>query len=406
MKKGVENGLLFAACGGLLLGTLLLALLMRYHKQTRNRLLKCLSWFKKGKNNENTQRENARPLLQEKRSLNRVRGHFSTRTVPASSVGSRIDNVGDSNSYPRPPTLFMNEDPVFTVPLVSQHPVQPKYDANYNKYTMPAYRPPCQKILSRQATSPQIGAFIVNNGESPASSATDWNSNHTTIRPALGKTISTPLLALNLDQIQEHRRLHDFSTSKCISDDELTDKDSLKHFNFVQPELYRAIRRRTLGSGDLGKVLCSLKYKDDTKRTLSLTVHRIRELQPFRVVVGSVYINIIMLPDRESIHHTRSQSSIGTNIKFEDSFDFPSKPLNRDFESKTIRFVVRSIDKDEKESNYGEARIPLLSYEIYSQIPTDISLNIAPLQEEVGSFVYQPTLLFVLSPPPTYEGGA
>ena len=383
--KGAETALLVATCVALLIGVILLVLLARYYKQIRSYLLNCLPLLEKGQSNENKQDKNA---MQKDRPFKKTRKHFSAKTLPTSAVRPRIDDTAKSGSHRRLPTLLLNEEHEFTVPMLSKHPVQPtlsgQYNASYSRQDVLPYRQHGHQLLSRQPATSMTDVSMLKNRSSAVSFALDSSPDNMYLRPALHRTMSTPLAALNLEQIQVYRRTPNFEAKKCISDAELTDNDSLQHFKFVQPELYQAIRRRTVGSGDLGKILCSLKYKDDTKRTLNLILHRVNGLQPFGAYVQGLYVNIIMLPDRESIYQTRRLLRVEANLTFEDSFDFSSKPLNRDFESKTIRFVIRSIAKDSKESNYGEARIPLLSYEIYSQIPTDVSLNIAPLQEQVS----------------------
>eukprot|EP00794_Sanderia_malayensis_P006348 gene6348-7075_t len=95
-------------------------------------------------------------------------------------------------------------------------------------------------------------------------------------------------------------------------------------------------------------------------------------------------------PQRESTF-TSNQQPANRNPDFEEKFVFPSRPMNRDFESKTALILVHYTDRASKDIIYGEARIPLLSREIYSQVETDVTLNIkaASMQSEFGDLLVQ-----------------
>ena len=150
----------------------------------------------------------------------------------------------------------------------------------------------------------------------------------------------------------------------------------------LKPELYNISRQRTLGIGSLGKVHLSLQYESSSRKKLAVTLNKLNRLQTTRPDVTRVYSSIILLPERELIYTTKHEKFSSLAV-FEETFIFASKPMNRDFDSKTILVLVHYMDKSNKDIVYGEARLPLLCREIYSQITTDVTLNIKVASTQV-----------------------
>ena len=150
--------------------------------------------------------------------------------------------------------------------------------------------------------------------------------------------------------------------------------DDLTSFD-LKPELYNISRQRTMGIGGLGKVHLSLQYESTSRKKLDVYLKDLIKLHIARPDLVSVYVSIILLPERELIYTTKHQNASPTAV-FNERFVFASKPMNRDFDSKTVLVLIHNIDKSGKDIMYGEARLPLLCKEIYSQIPTDVTLNI------------------------------
>ncbi len=152
----------------------------------------------------------------------------------------------------------------------------------------------------------------------------------------------------------------------------------------IRPELYDISRRKTVGKGNLGKISISLQYEDKSRKKLDLFIQKITKLQFARPDIIGIYASIVLLPEREGIF-TTNQHTVTASPIFEEKFIFSSKPMNRDFESKTVLILVHYTDRASKDVIYGEARMPLLSREIYSQVPTDVTLNIKAASMQVCS---------------------
>jgi len=152
-----------------------------------------------------------------------------------------------------------------------------------------------------------------------------------------------------------------------------------------KPELYESKLRRTQMSGSLGKMKFSLQYEDKTKRKLIMSLHELLDLQYVKgteQVVG-LYITAMLIPERDYRFQTK-QLTRDTDIKLDEVFTFHSRPLNRDFEARTIHITVVYVERSSKEIVYGESRMPLLSHEIYSQVPTDLTIGIKPSPPNVS----------------------
>ncbi|XP_066925703.1 synaptotagmin-5-like [Clytia hemisphaerica] len=152
--------------------------------------------------------------------------------------------------------------------------------------------------------------------------------------------------------------------------------DFVETFN---PELYETKVRRTQMAGSLGKLKFSLQYEDKTKRKLIMSLHELQDLQYVKGtenVVG-LYITAMLIPERDYRFQSK-QLSRNRNIQLDEVFTFHSRPHNRDFEARTIHLTVVYVERSSKEIIYGESRMPLLSHEIYSQVPTDLTIGIKP----------------------------
>lgn len=160
------------------------------------------------------------------------------------------------------------------------------------------------------------------------------------------------------------------------------DMESVEGF---KPELYEIETRRTQSAGSLGKIKFSLQYEDKTKRKLIMTLHELVDLQYVRGTeqVVSLYITAMLIPERDYRFQSK-QLMRDTKIKLDEVFTFHSRPHNRDFEARTIHMTVMYVEKSSKEITYGESRMPLLSHEIYSQVPTDITIGIKPAPPNVS----------------------
>ena len=146
-----------------------------------------------------------------------------------------------------------------------------------------------------------------------------------------------------------------------------------------KPELYETKMRRTQMAGSLGKIKFSLQYEDKTKRKLIMSLHELLDLQYVKGtenVIG-LYITALLIPERDYRFQTK-QLSRDTNIKLDEVFTFHSRPHNRDFEARTIHITIVYVERSSKEIIYGESRMPLLSHEIYSQVPTDLTIGVKP----------------------------
>ena len=143
----------------------------------------------------------------------------------------------------------------------------------------------------------------------------------------------------------------------------------------MRPEMYNIARQRTLGVGQLGKLHVSMQYEDKSRKKMNIIINELTKLQAMRPDVVSIYASVVLLPERESIYTTK-QHKAAANATVAEKFVFSSKPMNRDFESKTALFLVHHVDRAGKDVVYGESRMPLLCREIYSQVSTDVTLNI------------------------------
>ena len=156
-----------------------------------------------------------------------------------------------------------------------------------------------------------------------------------------------------------------------------------------KPELYETKMRRTQMAGSLGKIKFSLQYEDKTKRKLIMSLHELLDLQYVKGtenVVG-LYITALLIPERDYRFQTK-QLSRDTNIKLDEVFTFHSRPHNRDFEARTIHITIVYVERSSKEIIYGESRMPLLSHEIYSQVPTDLTIGVKPSPPNVIIIIF------------------
>ena len=154
----------------------------------------------------------------------------------------------------------------------------------------------------------------------------------------------------------------------------------------LNPELYSPfLRKKTQGLSSLGKIKFSLQYEDKNKKKLIMSLHEITGLHYYRAMenVVGLYISAVLLPERDyrfqSSHLARAE-----RVTLNEVFTFHSRPLNRDFESRTVLLTVVFMEKNSKETVYGESRLPLLSHEIYSQVPTDICIGVKPCPTQVS----------------------
>lgn len=170
------------------------------------------------------------------------------------------------------------------------------------------------------------------------------------------------------------------------------DMDSMDGF---KPELYEIKARRTNSAGSLGKIKFSLQYEDKTKRKLILTLRELIDLQFIRGTenVTMLYITAMLIPERVYRFQGKKLER-NTNISLDEVFTFHSRPHNRDFEARTIHLSVIYVEKSSKEIVYGESRLPLLSHEIYSQVPTDLMIGIKPSPSSVSFLLLLNTCVF------------
>ena len=164
----------------------------------------------------------------------------------------------------------------------------------------------------------------------------------------------------------------------------------------LKPELYDISRQRTMGVGSLGKVYLSLQYESSSRKKLDVTLKKLTKLQSTRPGMIKIYASVILLPEREVIYTTTHQKMSSMAV-FEEMFVFASKPMNRDFDSKTVLVLVHYVDKSGKDIVYGEARLPLLCKEIYSQIPTDVTINIKVASTQVTNYFFLYHVVFYCS---------
>lgn len=176
-------------------------------------------------------------------------------------------------------------------------------------------------------------------------------------------------------QPQEREAFHSI-TRKAVLVSSLRKRESFDA-DGVMPELYETDIRRTQGSSSLGKIRFSLQYENKMKRKLIMTLHDIVDLQFGRGTdhVTHLYVSAVLLPERDYRFQTKELARM-QKININETFTFHSRPHNRDFESRTVHLTIMYVEKSRKEYAYGESRMALLSNEIYSQVPTDITVGI------------------------------
>ena len=151
--------------------------------------------------------------------------------------------------------------------------------------------------------------------------------------------------------------------------------------------LYNDFKRKTTQHVNLGKVKFQLQYEDKTRRNLILHLQEIDNMRFIKPDIVGVYASLILLPERE-YKYASKQLYRNTKLEFDQKFVFASRPHNRDFESRTVLISLMCVDKAAKEYQYGEARMSLMSREIYSQVETDVSLGIKPCLPAVSTLYF------------------
>jgi len=153
----------------------------------------------------------------------------------------------------------------------------------------------------------------------------------------------------------------------------------------LKPELYTSTV--DLLETSLGKVTFSLQYEDNSKRKLNMVMRELAHLDLTKGPlehVHSLLLSVTLLPEREYVYKSKTINA-NTYVVLKDKFSFHSRPRNRDFESRTIVVNIVCISENGKEVPYGEARLPLHTHEIYSQVSTDVTVGIKPvIQNEMG----------------------
>ena len=384
----------FATLGAIFFAVAWTLLIKKYHKQIEKLFSKCLECFKFKKTEIRKNKYSLSYLGDLDAHVNLyVRSRTSSsrssrrKRFRKTSAFSSHSFTSDCSSYPH--EIFMDDDPDFTPPwTITEYQVQPsaktELDWNYNRQVSTAFKPlygqqPSSQSSPASLTWASAPKRVVRQRKFNSFASLHTSSDRSTHARLLQKAISVEDLPFDLEVINERSRSHSLDKH---SDD--YSRQAARDISLFRPELYGTSRRKTVGSGDLGKILFSLRYKDRFKKILNVTLHKIIELQPLRSSIQGVYVNIILLPERDIIFHSKLQSQVQASLKFEENFDFSSQPLDRDFEQKTIRFVLTYVEKSSKETTYGEARMPLLNSDIYSQIQTDRCVNIAPLSQKVS----------------------
>ncbi len=252
------------------------------------------------------------------------------------------------------PPVFGAMDQPFEIPVgfVSQ-PIQPELRVDYADQT---------------------------NGSSPLTDGTPSDT------PPQYRRLTHSGFPLNFTPVGQRRKTASSSPGRRSFANSSEDEESLSPnkqsmsiedlmFLNIRPELYDVNRRKTVGTGNLGKVFISLQYGDKSKKNLVVRIKNMKKLQTGRQETIGIQANVTLLPLRETVFTTTTQP-FSTDPVFNDQFVFVSQPLNRDFESKTIVIRVHYTEDRTKDTLYGEARVPLLSTEIYSQVVSDVTSNI------------------------------
>lgn len=146
-------------------------------------------------------------------------------------------------------------------------------------------------------------------------------------------------------------------------------------------ELYEASSNIIQGSSSLGKLVFTLQYEDNSKKKLIMTLLELSNLRFSKLNenVEAIILAVTLLPEREYVYKTKELER-ANKMQLTDSFTFHSRPRNRDFESRTVVVSILLICPNSgKEMIYGEARLPLLSHEIYSQVSTKVSVGLRPM---------------------------
>lgn len=167
----------------------------------------------------------------------------------------------------------------------------------------------------------------------------------------------------------------------------LSANPSLKHYSSsmdiyesqLKPELYESnLDLADQSRSFLGKVRYTLQYEDNTKKKLNMIVQMLTDLRFTKAHenVENLFLLVTLLPEREYVYKTNKLIEVATNLNLFDKFSFHSRPRNRDFESRTIVVAIVYVTNAGKEIPYGEARLPLLNHEIYSQVQTDVSVAV------------------------------
>ena len=152
----------------------------------------------------------------------------------------------------------------------------------------------------------------------------------------------------------------------------------------VRPELYDKSRKRSVGSGTLGKIKIALQYLDHDRTQLELFLQYMDSLQIRSGVLG-IYVCIMLLPERDNVHRSKMHQ-VTKNPVFDQSFVFKRTLQTGSFESKTIRFLIYLRHSHERKSLYGECSMALAGREIYGKIKTNIVQYINPPSTAVSIF--------------------
>ena len=159
--------------------------------------------------------------------------------------------------------------------------------------------------------------------------------------------------------------------------------DQIASLPELRPELYDMSRKKSVGIGALGKIKISLHYIDQDRNKLELFIHGMDHLQ-LRPSDTGLYTNIILIPERENILKSKIFPA-STNPVFQQSFVFRKLLSTENFNTKTIRFTIYTLNGQDKTSIYGESSISLARSEIFGQVKTDNVLNIKPPSHTVST---------------------
>ena len=256
--------------------------------------------------------------------------------------------------------------------------------SNENKFTIPGefYASSIQPELKR---TPATENYIDSRHSSTSSRNSPYRNRRLTESVVSLPANFSPKTARNLLKPKLDPLIDDDASSVNSEGKNSFSMEDLASFD-LQPELYNISRQRTLGIGSLGKVQVSLQYEDKSRKKLNITLKKLTKLQIIRPDIVGIYASVVLLPEREAIYTTKQQK-VSSIAAFDEKFVFSSRPMNRDFEAKTALFLIHYVDKSSKDIVYGEARLPLLCKEIYSQVLTDVALNIKIASMQVCTFV-------------------